>query len=398
MSYQGFHLLQKLQHIKTAKEYVGVHLHLSSLLPVNRQSHYIRIATTTFDPITVRNPTAMTFLLQNKDIIFLGQRIDRKELHDTLHKVRYLFGDDPLTKDESKFFTIYNLDASFFKFEELAKKIYETEGGANNESPEQIDDIKRSITTKMLAALETAVQKTDVTTLLRSKPVCTVIKNIAPQVVFYEKKIFVKDFIEMVAPNVEPHADRWIFQYLKEMLNERAIYLLGQSSSIEVEGTFSINLTVKTVLSHVFQNFDRHLPEGYIRENVVVELAFLDCIYSYEDYRLARDLLRQKGYRSCITGIQPGILSIFDPKQLDSDFVKISWDTTAVKAHMQSFVKALQNAIKSFGALNVIMAECNSEESLLFGQQLGLYLFQGKFIDKLMSSVAKYPFQKQKAE
>lgn len=392
MSYKGSHLLSKVESIKGQTDYVAAYLHLSKLQRVNRQPHYIRIATTTFDPITLKNSTAAVFTLKNHDIIFIGQKIDRKELHDTIYKVRYLFSEDPLAKDEKAFFTLFNLDASYGKFYELVKKIAEIEGVQETEkvsTEAQPSTLKQTISPKVLASLEASIYKTDVTTLMKSKPVCTVIKDTPPQVIFYEKKILVKDYVEMVAPNLDIQANRWILQYLKELINERAIYTLSHNEGAAEQGTFSINLTSDTVLSNTFQTFDKSLGPDYARENVVVELSFLDVVYNYEDFCLARDMLRERGYRSCVTGLQPGMLTIFEPKHLSVDFIKISWDLKSVKKRVNGFVKALQDCMKHFGALNVILADCHSEEAMQFGQKLGLYLFQGTYIDRLISTVVR---------
>lgn len=394
-TFQGIELYNKMRALKGKPNYIAAYLHLSRLQPVNKQPHYIRIAATTFDPILLKNATASVFTLRNRDIVFIGQNVDRRELQDIINKVRYLFSEDPLARIERDFVSIFSLTSMYQKFYAICGKIYEMEGGRDAEQQMQKraesegpSTIHRSFNGKMLSSIEAAVMKTDVTTLLRNKPICTVIEGAPPQVIFYEKKVILDEMISMMAPGIDVNSNKWFASYLMEIINERAIAIFGQGDSIEDEGTFSINLSIKTLLSQIFQDFDRSLGD-YPRRNVVIEIALEDIVMNLNDFYAARDVLARMGYQTCISEIDLASLPYIDLSLFTADFVKLHWNRDVLKAKTQSVIDGLKLCLKSYSPASVIMGLSDDEEAVKFGQQMGMYLFQGKHIDSLMSAVVR---------
>lgn len=396
---QGVELFHKVKSIKGQANYTAVFLHLSRLQTVNKQPHYIRIAATTFDPILLKNPTASVYTLKTRDIVFIGQQIDLQELKDIIHKVRYLFSEDPLAKIDKEFSTFFNLSTTYQTFYEISKKIFDLEGGKEAEEKAKTSakiggaqpnttPPKRALNSKLLGAIEAAVRKADVSSLLKNKPVCAVIRGAVPQVIFYEKRVSLKDMISLLAPGVEMGTNPWFAAHMNEIVNERALTLFSQADRMEKEGTFSINLSLKTILSQIFQDFDRGL-EDYPRRNVVIEVSTLDVISNIQDFYAAKEILAKKEFQICLSELDAGLLPYIDVPKFGVDFVKIDWNPNVPDDEQSDFMHSLKNCLEHYSASSVILAGCKKDAAIKLGHKAGMYLFQGSFVDKLVSAISR---------
>lgn len=373
---------------------MAVYFNLSKLQTINRQSHYIRIAATTFDPILLKNSTSGVYILKNMDLVFVGQNVDRAELMEIIQKVRYLFSEDPLSRLENQFYQQFNLNTSYTKFYEISQKVYIDEGGDGVGKVESIEGIEEGVVTrrifnsKLLGAIEAALVKSDVTTFIKSKPVCTVIKGAPPQVSFYEKNIDVDSLISALAPGVDSTSNMWFRKYLSQVSCERALSVFSSQEGVEQLGTFSIRLSLRTVLSQEFQRFDRVLGD-YPRRNVLVGLSAEEIINDLDSYQSVRDILKKKDYNIYLLDFTPDLLDLVDVPKLTPDFLRVDWPEKADPAMLSSLSNNLKKNMEILGPSCVILGECHQDVPIRFGHKIGLYLFQGDFVDKLYSSASR---------
>ena len=111
----------------------AVHLHLSRLRPHNRRDHHIRIAMNTFEGL-VRQFECQIFHLSSADIVFVCKDAKLVVIDEAIQKVRYLFGEDPLTQggtDEDgadRFCTWYDFEHDYDSFYVMAESLSRARG------------------------------------------------------------------------------------------------------------------------------------------------------------------------------------------------------------------------------------------------------------------------------
>lgn len=148
-----------------------------------------------------------------------------------------------------------------------------------------------------------------------------------------------------------------------------------------VRDGFSINVNVFTVLSEEFLAFDDDFAPS--SQDVVLEMRLEDMFADPTGFAFARDFVTERGYRICIDGLTLATLPFADPSRLGVAYAKLNWAqelTTYVGTQMgQEFKDMLRSRRKG----RTILARCDSEAAVKVGQQLGITLFQGRYIDSL---------------
>ena len=143
------------------------------------------------------------------------------------------------------------------------------------------------------------------------------------RVMFHENFISMNELKKKVAPDVNLFASPWLFQYLTETLDRRILGIMAERDFDLLKEPISVNLNISTVLSRQFRNF--HKSVGDNTQKVIIELQIIDIFADINSYGYARDSLQEMGYQVLADGLSPISLQFFDPAQLRSDFIKISW-------------------------------------------------------------------------
>jgi len=320
-------LLSRLKRIENSPSgYYLVHLHLSDLKKNNRQSHFVQIASRTFDGV-VENHDATLFPLTNADLVLICRDVP-------VDKVRSLFSEDPLTAVddtgfEDRFATWYDLTNSedFAAFFGIAADL-SLEAERRQEEAARLKDREAALGTplepKNLSDINTKLIRARVADLMGNQTCLLVRSGGGGEVVFREQYISLSKVKERIAPDVNFFASPWLFQFLTEALDRRLLSILSQQEFEDVEDAISINLNIATVLSRDFQKF--HQAVGEKTDKVVVELQMIDVFADTKNYGYARDSLQERGYRILIDGLTASSLYYFDPALLRSDFLKVTWN------------------------------------------------------------------------
>lgn len=107
----------------------AVHVRLSRLKPFNQRDHHIRFAANSFESL-VKRCKGQLFVLSNNDIVAVCTGATISEIDEVVLKLRFLFEDDPLSKDEgesgqSAFCTWFDLERSYDDFLQMARDMLE---------------------------------------------------------------------------------------------------------------------------------------------------------------------------------------------------------------------------------------------------------------------------------
>ncbi len=372
----------------------AVHVHLSGLKAENRRDHHVRMAANTFDPL-VKMLSGQLFVLKNSDLFFIYKGDVRADVKTSILKIRFLFSDDPLVDgaEAGPFNSFYDVERDFEEILNLVRTLVHEEsaeqGDEEGGTPEGITksamlsrkERGEPLTPRALGRVEQALQRADLSNLVRRQFICALIGEAAPQPLFSELFISIKDLRETLMPDIDLGASRWLFQHLTETLDRRVLAMLSKSTDRSITGEVSVNLNLSTLLSQEFMKFDDSVIAA-LRGSIVVELQIVDIFADLNAYLFARDFVKERDYRICIDGLTHQTLPFIHRDKLGADMVKLIWNTDLKE---QVTVEELGAMVKSVGDSRVVLCRCDDNEAVEFGQAIGISMFQGRHIENLLA-------------
>jgi hypothetical protein len=372
-----------------------VHVHLSKLRPFNRREQHIRVAAGHFEQF-VQDLTGQLFMLKNSDLFFFYKTDIRAQVEDTLQRVRFLFSDDPLVDDEGEggreFATWFDADAQYEDVVSLVQLLADAEEKRQTEVRNRMDARQRlkekqkkgePLTPAVLAKVEDALSRADLSNLVRRQYICEVDSKMVPEQLFSELFISIADLRETVLPGVNLVANRWLFQHLTETLDRRVLSMLMKTDAVSISGDISFNVNVRTLLSKQFQDFDDNLSAAR-RGAIVIELQKEDIFSDLASYLFAREFVQTKGYRLCLDGLTVETLATIDRERLGTDMAKLVWHPNLVDSG-DEISAVMKKLVDRDGPEKWILCRCDSREAIDFGRNVGLNLFQGRYIESLIA-------------
>ena len=393
---QEYLLLDYLNRLSNnCEERIGIHVHLSRLKPHNRKEHHTRVAAATFDSL-IQAYEGQTFVLSNSDIVLTCKGAPPAEIDTTIAKVRFLFSDDPLGQGDSeddiaRFCTRFNLETNY---EEMVKSVQtmhrERERRMRQDATLGRTDLgikkggRRPIDPDQLDRLETFLARADLSNLMRRQSIVAVPLNGQPQSIFQELYISIPDLQQTVTPDVDLFASPWLFQRLTRVLDNRMLAMLMRNDDSTIASSFSINLNVLTVLTPAFLRFDSSL-KAQARGTMAVELQMIDVFSDLTAFFFVRDFLRERGYRVCLDGLTHLTLHFVDRERLGFDLLKMIWAAEMADDLSGKRQEEIKTQINRASRARIILCRCDSEEAIHFGQSVGLSMFQGRYVEKMMS-------------
>jgi hypothetical protein len=392
------HELQLLEHLQRLAKFRGgrraVHIHLSRLLPRNRRGDRIRIALNTFE-FLVRQFEGQIFALGNFDIVFVCKGGDLGAIDEAVMRVRHLFADDPLMQDidgeeQARFCSWFDLEADYEKCLRAALQLAEeAQRRAQRLSPitkaaeERKTERLAPLAPRQLSELLEAIERADLSNMMRRQAICQLLPDRGPQPMFRELYISIDVLRTIIMPGYDITADRWLFQHLTQTLDQRMLQLLSKNDDGTLAASYSINLNIATLLTDRFLAFDAGLSAA-TRGTVIFELQPIDVFADLGAFIFARDFAKERGYRICLDGVTNLSLPLIDRARLGFDLVKVVWQPEALAGGREEQLGELRQLVASFGRARTILCRCDSEEAVALGQSLGITLFQGRHIDRLM--------------
>ncbi len=377
---------------------IAVHIHLSRLQSYNRRDHHIRVAINTFETL-VKQFEGQLFVLQNNDLVFVCRGAAVEDVDEAVLRLRYLFSEDPLTRftedqGDPTFCTWYIMEHDHARFLAMARRFHEMSEAQRLERHrvrQQASRNRSPLTPELLAKLEGALASADLTSLVRNQSVCAVTTADIPRPIFEEIYVSIEDLEKALIPNVSASADPWLFQRLTTVLDRRMLSQILRDDN-RTSRAFSLNLNVATILSNDFQKFDQGVGFG-VRGRLVIEVQKVDIFHDMGAYFFARDYAQERGYKICLDGITHLTLPFIDRERLGIDLIKMYWGPELTGAARPELLDDLAARIQDIGQSRMILCRCDGEEAISIGQRLGIALFQGRFVDHLVSrqqSITEY--------
>lgn len=384
-----FMLMDYLERLAPRKnDRIALVCHLSRLQPYNRRPHHIRVALNTFENLLGQFDGRM-FTLRNNDIVFIGHNSANEKLNEAIVKLRYLFSTDPMIMNRpdeyvtaSGFTDWYKLDKDYNIMMDLARRMYQaTQTGQPDKMTERDPEARVSINPDQLGWLEDALGSADLTNLIRNQPICAV-SGAKPVPVFHELYVSIADLESQVVPGVDLSGNRWLFQYLTGILDKRMLMYLAEEGE-RSNRAFSFNMNVATLLSSDFAKFDQRVSSS-LRGRLVIELQTVDVFSDMAAYLFARDYVADRGYRLCLDGLTHFTAPFVDRNKLAFDFVKIYWTPAMTNIDFERMATELRVGGDDQSISRVILCRCDSQEALDVGKKIGINLYQGRYVDKML--------------
>ncbi len=371
----------------------AVHIHLSGLRPFNRRQHHIRTAANSFETL-IEALVGQLFVLKGSDLVFIYKGETQPQVETAVQQVRFLFSDDPLLEEETdgrSFATWYDVEADFDEILHLAQEWVDAEQGPPGEARKRPDartalrarqDQGDPLTPDVLGRVEVALERVDLSNLVRRQSVCRVDEHMVPEAVFSELFISIRDLRETLLPGVNLLSNRWLFQHLTETLDRRMLAMLSRNDAITVSGEISFNLNVSTLLSPEFTAFDDSITASR-RGTMIIEVQEMDIFSDLNAYLFAREFVQEKGYRVCLDGLTHHTMSMIDRERLGADLVKLLWHPELVDGgeEMHEEIRAM---VGLSGESRVVLCRVDDREAVDFGHAVGITLFQGRYIESLI--------------
>ena len=342
----------------------------------------------------VKDGYAKTFSMQNGDFVVVYDRNKDDDFSSLLVRLHFLFQEDERLKEtadlqKSGIIVMYDLANEYAIF--IKKLDVAFADSKANEEKNQLNNIgyqnsakanKKPLTTNMLSKVQKIISVSDFSSFIRRQPICAIIGKSAPQRVYEEVFVSAEDVRDSLLPGVNIKSNPWLYLSLMETLNKRALEVISRHDDGDLSGNFSININVSSILSDEFIQFDDSI-NGAMRPTIVLELQLEDIFSDMNSYILAKTFAKARGYRICIDGISVDKLKYVNRKKLDCDLMKIEWNASLIDIFTKDehFMDYMNKAERS----KIIFSGVNDASAIVAGNNLGINLYQGKYVQKLLS-------------
>jgi EAL domain-containing protein (putative c-di-GMP-specific phosphodiesterase class I) len=362
---------------------MALHIHLSRLLPQNRDDAKIRIAFRMFES-QVDLYRGQMFLLTNSDIVLICKDARLADLDAIVYKMRALFAKDPLTYSDAdeaddRFASFYDVEMEYDDFFALCGELVADakKRQVDQRAATQIFDLDAG----RLAAVIDRIAAVDISSVVRRQPCVRITDQNRAEVAFQEFYMSIADLQKALAPDVNLLANRWLFQHLSQVLDLRVLQILQEAGFRKLPAAFSVNLNVASVDTPVFQKF---MVAMRGRAGVQVEFQLTDIFNNLDAFFHARDMVRAHGVTTVLDGISSLTLQFMDVELYDTDFVKITWSPDMAN---EAVTAEMVTALAPVGFERVILARCDTEASIAWGLRQGITQFQGRYLDSMLAAV-----------
>ena len=387
-------LLDVAQRLRRHREgRIAVHVHLSRLQSHNRREQHIRVALGIFDDL-VKHFEGAIFQLMNQDLVLVCRGARIEQIDEAVLRLRYLFSEDQLTRfaddhTDGGFCTWYILESDYNRFLAMAQRFHDLAEAHRQETQRLKEatnrDLRRGgdpLTPALLGKLEDALATADLSPMIRNQTVCAITSRDPPEPVLREIYVSIDDLERTLLPEVSIRGDPWLFQHLTQVLDKRMLAQIWRDNL--GADAFSLNLNIATVLSPEFQRFDQGMGLG-MRGRVVIEIQKVDIFHDMGAFIFARDYLRERGFKLCVDGLTHMTLPYIDRARLGIDLLKMHWSPEMRAGGRPELIADLHDQVRAIGKARIIMTRCDGEEAIRIGQGLGISLFQGRHVDRLLA-------------
>ncbi len=181
---------------------------------------------------------------------------------------------------------------------------------------------------------------------------------------------------------VEMRGSGNLFNQLTILLDQIVLTSFRQSNPDGL--SCSLNMNVESVFTRGFEEF-LDSTDGSTFGNILFEFRQANIIQNFDEFSVACELIRSHGGRIAVDAIFPETVGLVNLGRLPIEMAKVFWRQNAetVLPDRRDDVRVLQDA-----GVRVVFARVDDQTAVDVGQDLGIKLFQGFYVDRLLSQSA----------
>ncbi len=234
--------------------YTVLYVNISLLKPKNRHPQFVKIIARLFDSV-VGTTKGVMFVLSNGDIAILSKNTPPEIVDEAVKKLREGLAADPILSHDSRDFAkVYSFPTEFVSF---YNKIEQLQAQHLNAAAEQ-KNVKRPLKAEEIDGVIAQLDDIDISELVKRQSILTVEGDGAFHVSMQEFFVAVKDLTPYFPENLDLTADRWLFQYLTQVLDKKTLSAFGYAELEQWPEKISINLNLSSVFSKEFVLFAKN--------------------------------------------------------------------------------------------------------------------------------------------
>ena len=367
-------LLDALDRVaKNPMGYTVLYVNISKLKPKNRHPRFVKVITKLFDSV-VGTTKGIMFVLSNGDIAILSKNTPENIVDDAVKKLRMGLPADPiLSEDSQNFAKVYMFPKDYVLFYEKIEQMLKSG------TPQQLlQRTKRPLRAGEIEAIIDRMDEIEIGEIVKRQSIVSINSQGKFTTKMQEFFVAVKDLEKFYPSDIDFTADRWLFQYLTQILDKKTLSAFKSAEIKNWPQGISINLNLSSVNSKEFQDFSNKFIKN--DQQIIVEIQMMEVMNNLNLYKEVKESLHEKGYKVLLDSLNPTSLSMLNLESLSPDMIKLFWEPLLEYNKEDENVKS---AISQLGAENVILAKCDSETSLKWGLSYGIKSYQGPYIDEI---------------
>ena len=286
-------------------------LHTDRLPAILAKPHHLRLARESLFSLECADRAQVFELTRGRCAVVWRARGDG-EMGEVLRSLENLIADQPTDQAPklSELVTTYELpQQAGWLLDEL-----------DEEAPPKPAEPRRALTVPLLAGIEEALVRADLSPFARWRTVMRLslagprnarLPRIEIEPCWDERYFAVHALGESLCPEYGLKAEPWLFRRLSRMLDRRMLALLASPKDMHSLGTFGIGMNVPAILGAEFQRFDDALPPAQ-RGEVVLSLQPADVLADPPAFLFARNFVNSRGYRLALVGATLPQLRVLD--------------------------------------------------------------------------------------
>lgn len=266
------------------------------------------------------------------------------------------------------------LDAAKRFLEAYGDRRRETSGDESGERPLNMQDIQ-----KLRDALRKLGPREFGKRYIRSQTAARIVPGQPAQPIMTEHYVGVDLLKKSILHGVDIRGTGNVFNQLTLTFDQALLYCIGAVTGDR--SRTSLNMNVETVFTNAFSHFLRDGGEAGLA-GVIVEFRQDNMFQHFSQFQTACELIHQKRGTVAIDNVQPETLGVVNLHRLNVKMAKVMWRADAEESYLQAKddIRRMQD-----GGTKLVLAHVDDEQAIKIGQSLGIDLFQGYHVDKLLA-------------
>jgi EAL domain-containing protein (putative c-di-GMP-specific phosphodiesterase class I) len=358
----------------------AVHIHLSRLPGNTRPEVCARDVVRSLEAM-VNGYRGTIFTLSNHDLVLLLLEPDMSIVLSQILSCRRYFrlseADDQKINLSDRLVKVFDLAYDYDVFLGVVSRLVDaTPAEGSGPRPRRL-----GLTADSLGGVQDRLAALDVSPFVRRQSAITISGRGTADVLFQEFFVSIADLQAVLAPDLQLHSNRWLFQHFCATLDRQLLRAMQQRLALtRIPSNLHLNLSLATLSDPAFWTFAETISAT---SRFGVELQIIDVMADAPGFYAARDRLRQLGHRLVIDAVDEATLSVMDVSCLEADLVKLTWSPQFSQLHRRGDLGRL---IAQLDGDRVVLARCDSEAAIVWGMDRGLSQFQGRYIEQILAA------------